>query len=92
METRFNFQAYWSNWIDTLIPWLLTHGIRIVLLLVFAYIFNFLARRVIIKVIRVSVTADYHQSVVAERKRENTLIQIFTWSARVLNSLAVEVK
>ena len=84
METRFNFQAYWNDWIDNLIPWLLTHGIRIGLLLLLAYGFNFLARRVIIKIIRVSVTADYHQSVVAERKRENTLIQIFTWSARVL--------
>ena len=83
MESKFNFQAYWNDWIDKLIPWLLTHGIRIVILILLAYVFNFLASRLIIKIIRVSVTSDYHQSVVAEKKRENTLIQIFTWSARV---------
>jgi moderate conductance mechanosensitive channel len=83
MESKFNFQDYWNDWIDKLIPWLLTHGIRIILLIIVAYVFNFLARRLIIKIIHVSVTADYHHSIEAEKKREKTLIQIFTWSARV---------
>ena len=83
METRFNFQTYWNNWVDQLIPWLLTHGLRIIILIVIAYVFNYLARRLIIKIIKVSVTSDYHQSVVAEKKREDTLILIFTWTARV---------
>jgi small conductance mechanosensitive channel len=58
-------------------------------IIVAAYVINYLAKRFITKIIRVSVTVDHHQSELSERKREETLIQIFSWSMRVLLVLLV---
>lgn len=89
MNTKFNIEGYWNDWSVNLLPWLLTHGFRILLMIVVAYAFNYLARRVIVKLVRVSVTADRHQTPLAEEKREETLIQIFSWSMRVFLVLIV---
>lgn len=89
METRFKIAGYWNEWSGKLLPWLLTHGLRILFIIAAAYVIYYVAQRVIQKIVRVSVTADFHQSEVAELKREETLIQIFTWSLRVLLLLIV---
>ncbi len=91
MNTKFNIEGYWNEWSVKLLPWLLTHGLRIILIVVIAYGVNFLAKRVIEKLVRVSVTIDRHLSEGAEQKREQTLIQIFTWSMRVMLVLIVIV-
>ncbi|HQW04151.1 MAG TPA: mechanosensitive ion channel, partial [Saprospiraceae bacterium] len=89
MDTKFKIEGYWNEWGSKLLPWILTHGLRILLIIAAAYVIYYIARRVITKIVRVSVTADYHQSEIAERKREETLIQIFTWSIRVMLLLIV---
>ena len=89
MDTKFKIEGYWNEWGSKLLPWLLTHGLRILLIIGAAYVLYYIARRVIEKIAKVSVTADYHQSEIAERKREETLIQIFTWSLRVMLLLIV---
>lgn len=76
-------QEYWKEWSEQVIPWLMNHGIRIVAILVGAYILHKLARRFIDKIVRVSVTRDRHLSEDAERKREDTLIRIFSWTISV---------
>jgi small conductance mechanosensitive channel len=89
MDTKFNIQVYWNEWGANFLPWLLTHGLRILLILALAYIINFLVKRFIKKIVKMSVTADFHQSELSERKREETLIQIFTWSARIFLMILV---
>lgn len=89
MDTKFKIEGYWNEWISKLLPWLLTHGLRIIFIIAAAYVIYYIARRVISKIVKVSVTADYHLSEIAERKREETLIQIFTWSLRVMLLLVV---
>jgi small conductance mechanosensitive channel len=89
METKYKIEGYWNEWSGKLLPWLLTHGLRMLLIIAAAYVIYYIAQRVITKIVKVSVTADYHQSEVAERKREETLIQIFTWCMRVILILIV---
>ena len=89
LETKHNIEAYWSEWTSNLIPWLLTHGLRILLIIVAAYIFHFILQRLIVKIIRVSVTADVHRSEHAEQKREETLIQIISWTVKIFLVLLV---
>jgi len=89
MGTKFNLEGYWNEWGANLLTWLLTHGFRILITILAAYLVNFLARHFIEKVVRVSVTSDRHQSILAERKREETLIKVFTWSIRILLVLVV---
>jgi len=89
MDTKFSIDAYWSEWSGKLFPWLLTHGLRILLIVVGAYVINYLAKRFIEKIVRVTVTIDRHQTEAAEKKREETLIKIFSWSVRILLVLVV---
>ncbi|MDZ4746999.1 MAG: mechanosensitive ion channel family protein [Saprospiraceae bacterium] len=89
METRFKIEGYWNEWSSQLMPWLLTHGIRILFIIAAAYVLNYVARRLMEKIVKVTVTAAYYQSEIAERKREETLTQIFTWCVKVLLVLTV---
>lgn len=65
-------------------PWITTHGIRIVLILMGAYVIYFFARRFIEKIIRIAIISDKHPSPDAEKRREDTLIRIFIWSTRII--------
>lgn len=78
-----DLKAYWAEWTEQLLPWLMTHGLRIVGILVGAWILHKLAQRFITRIVRVSVTLDRHETVEAERKREDTLIRIFNWTVSV---------
>ena len=77
-------KEYWNEWSDQLTPWLLSHGLRIVVILIGAYILNKLATRFIEKIVRVSVTTDQHLTQAQEIKRENTLIRIFSWTTSII--------
>lgn len=89
MGTKFNLEGFWNEWGVKLLTWLLTHGLRILIVIAMAYALNYLAKKFIEKIVRVSVTADRHQSEVAERKREETLIKVFSWCIRILLVLVV---
>lgn len=62
---------------DNIPPWLFDHGVKIVLILVGAYITHKFAHILIAKGIRRAVTTDRVVSVEAEKKRQDTLITIF---------------
>ena len=66
------------KWKDVIVPWLLHHGIKIVLICLAAYILDLILRKIIIKAVRVMVVPDASGSKEAEKKREDTLIRIFT--------------
>jgi len=63
--------------------WLVTHGLRILVVIVGAIVLNLFLKRMIGQVVRMSVTAVKHKSVEAEQKRERTLIRVGTWATLV---------
>lgn len=73
-----------TKWTEPLVPWLLSHGIKIVFIVVGAYILNKISKRAIEKIVRVAVVSDKFLSKQAEKKREDTLIRIFTWTSRII--------
>jgi small conductance mechanosensitive channel len=71
-------------WISHLWTWMSTHG-----LLIFTYIFvgwllNKLIHRFVDRIVRMAVIGDKYTTKEAEIKRENTLIEIFTWATRII--------
>jgi small conductance mechanosensitive channel len=66
------------SWSEAIIPWLLTHGIKIVLIALAAYILKRITHGVIVRAVRIAVRSEDFQSKEAEEKRENTLISLFT--------------
>lgn len=73
----------WRAYVDQIVPWLMTHGLRIVLVLVGGYVLNLFLKKFITRIVRLAVTRDIHLSEEAETKREDTLIRIFTWTVAI---------
>lgn len=71
------------KWSETIVPWLLNHGIKIVFIAAGAWILNKVLGRIIIRTIRIAVVADPSQPPEAEKKREDTLIMIFKGAMRI---------
>ncbi len=71
---------FWENFG----PWFFSHGIKIIGILIGAYIARRFAKVFIEKVVRKAIIADHHVSPEAEKKREDTLIKVFDTSFRVL--------
>ncbi len=78
MEEEFNRLS------DKIIPWLLSHGIKIVVIAVAAYLLNLIIGRIIARTVRIAVVRDESMSEESERKREDTLIRIFNGALRVI--------
>ena len=89
MGIKSNLEGFWNEWSVKLLTWLLTHGFRILIVIAMAYVLNYLAKKFIEKIVRVSVTADRHQTEAAEQKREETLIKVFSWCIKILLVLVV---
>lgn len=65
-------------WANQIIPWILNHGVKIVFILVSAVVLNKIAKKIIEKGVRTSIVSDHFMSKSAEKKREDTLISIFS--------------
>lgn len=72
-----------AKWTEKIIPWLLDHGIRIILIAFVAYILNIVLRRIATRAIRIAVVADETMSRESEKKREDTLIHISDGAIRI---------
>ena len=72
------------NLVDLVFPWILSHGIKIILIAVGTYFLNRFLSHAIEKIVRKAVVSDKYLSKEAEEKREDTLIRIFTWSGKIL--------
>jgi small conductance mechanosensitive channel len=77
-----------SNWTAQIVPWLTSHGIRIIVIIIVAILLSRILSGIIIRAIRASVKSDENTSPEAERKREDTLIRI---STRALSMLIIIV-
>ena len=72
------------NLSEAAIPWLLDHGIKIVIIAAAAWLLNIILSRVIKKAVIVAVVADENISPEAEKRREDTLIRIFNGAIRIV--------
>ncbi len=77
-------QRNFENWIAGIIPWLMTSGIKIVIVIIITYIIHRIASKFIEKAVRIAVRSNHFHSEAAERQRENTLTRIFTWTLSIL--------
>lgn len=73
-----------KKWSEEIIPWLLDHGIKIIVIAIAAWLINKIVCRIIRRTVRIAVVRDENMSEEAERKREDTLIRIFTGASRIL--------
>ncbi len=67
-----------GKWSEQIVPWLMSHGLRIVVIAVAAFLLDRVLQRIITRAIRLSVKSDENTTPEAEKKREDTLIRIFS--------------
>ena len=72
-----------TKWTEKIIPWLLDHGLKIVVIAVTAYLLNIILTRIVARAIRIAVVADETMSAESEKKREDTLIHISNGAIRI---------
>lgn len=73
-----------AEWNERFGPWIISHGLRIVFILIVAYILIHLSGKFIERVVRVTIRSDIHDDIGSEKKREDTLIRIFSWTIRIV--------
>ncbi|HUX97306.1 MAG TPA: mechanosensitive ion channel family protein [Bacteroidales bacterium] len=67
-----------ENFSKEIIPWLLTHGIKILIIITAAWLLNKILSRVIARAVRIAVVPEKDAQPESEKKREDTLIRIFS--------------
>jgi small conductance mechanosensitive channel len=73
-----DIEGLFIKWLEGIFPWLLNHGVKILIIAAAAWLLNKIAGKLITKAVRVAVLPDVNQPPEAEKKREDTLIRIFT--------------
>jgi small conductance mechanosensitive channel len=69
---------------ENFLPWFLNHGLKAIAILVVAYVVYHFAGVLIDRLIRKMVLADRYSNKEAEKKREDTLIRIFSVAANII--------
>ena len=67
-----------EKWISSIVPWLLDHGIKIVLIILASWVLNKITTRLIKKAVSVTIKHDPSMTEEGRKKREDTLYRIFT--------------
>lgn len=70
--------------ISTITPWLLNHGIKIIIILIASWLIYKFGGILIEKIIRKIIISDHFLDKEAERKRENTLIKVFKKALNII--------
>jgi small-conductance mechanosensitive channel len=73
-----------THWAGLIIPWLETHGIKLVIIIVGTILVYKILSRIITKAVRIAVVPDGSMSRDSEKKREDTLIRIFNGALKVI--------
>lgn len=79
-----SIKSHFEAWSAKLLPWFLHHGLKIILILILAYLANKILLKLIDKAVRIAVVTDPFSSPDAEKKREDTLISIFSATLRTV--------
>jgi len=70
--------------IENIVPWLINHGLKIIIIGIIAYILIRVLKAFIDKAVRLAVVQEPGTSKESEKKREDTLIQIFATTSRII--------
>jgi small conductance mechanosensitive channel len=76
-------KATLARWAESVLPWLLARGPRILLVIAGAWMLNKILCKIIAEAVRLAVRGEDFSSPEAERKREDTLIHIFAVTLRI---------
>ncbi len=68
-----DIRSFFEDW-D---PWILTHGFRILLIIIIAYGIWYFGKLFVERVVRLAVKQDARRTALDEKKREDTLIRVF---------------
>jgi small conductance mechanosensitive channel len=68
---------------EIVLPWLISHGLKILLIIIGAYFLNKILYTFITKAFRIGVVHDPSSSKEAEKKREDTLIHVFSATLKI---------
>jgi small-conductance mechanosensitive channel len=71
------------KWSELVVPWLLLHGVKIIIIGIAAYLLKKIVSRLIKKTVRISVKADETMSEEGDKKRKDTLIRIFNGALQI---------
>lgn len=71
------------HWNETILPWLASHGLRIILIAVGAWVLGKLLNKFIDKAVRMAIVPDATHPIDSEKKREDTLISILSATATI---------
>lgn len=77
-------QEFLINFWQAASPWILTSGVRIVIIIIGAWAIHRYGIKVISKVIRKAIRTVNQDSAKADKKREDTLIRVFSGTFKVL--------
>jgi len=69
---------------ELIFPWLLNHGVKIFIIIIGSFLLNKIMRKFIHKAVRIAVVHDSSASQDAEKKREDTLIAVFSATLKIL--------
>jgi len=78
-----NMKSQLDKWLNQLYPWFLDHGIKIIFIVLCAFILNKILYKFITRAVRVALNPDRFTSKQAEKQREDTLIHIFCSTGKV---------
>jgi moderate conductance mechanosensitive channel len=70
--------------LEGIVPWLLSHGLKIILITAGAFVLLRISKAFINRAVKLAVVQDTNTSAEAEKKREDTLIQVFSATIRIV--------
>jgi len=73
-----------THWFEELLSWAMTSGVKIVLIVLFAWFIKAISKRSIQRIVKAAVHSDKLQMEDAEIKRMNTLVRIFSWTINTI--------
>ncbi len=82
-------REHFDKWTGLIFPWFLAHGLKIIVILIAAVIVHKILLRLIDKAVRIAVVPDPMNSLDSEKKREDTLIAIFSATLKIVILLVV---
>lgn len=66
------------KWSESIVPWLLSHGFRILVIIAGSYLISRIGQKAIARAVKATIVSGSFLSKVSEKKREDTLIRIFS--------------
>ncbi|MCF3107346.1 mechanosensitive ion channel family protein [Niabella sp. CC-SYL272] len=76
-----------DKWMENLIPWLISSGLRILAIIIATIVVYFILLRVINRIVKVAVKAGQDHDIAGEIQREKTLSQIFRITLKIISVL-----